>query len=164
MLGFFPQVGAVVAALPLPVLGGAGLALFGSVAASGIRACGRCITRATRTWSSSPCRSAWASSRSPSRLLREFPAWFQTIFDSGISAAAVTAVLLNILFNVLGRRDEPTREAALVAESPTVGVTPDYDVPGGPADARDTADDSGIRRSGGPSVTPGRSRSAAPEH
>ena len=37
VLGFFPQVGAVVAALPLPVLGGAGLALFGSVAASGIR-------------------------------------------------------------------------------------------------------------------------------
>ena len=58
-----------------------------------------------------------------------FPTWFQTIFDSGISAAAVTAVLLNILFNV-GRSGEPT-EAALVAESPTVGVTPDYDVPGG---------------------------------
>src|SRR3712207_9356980 len=29
-----------------------------------------------------------------------FPKWFQTIFDSGISSAAVTAVLLNILFNV----------------------------------------------------------------
>ena len=44
------------------------------------------------------------------------------MFDSGISSAAVTAVLLNLLFNV-GRRGEPT-EAALVAESPTVGVTP----------------------------------------
>ena len=40
----------------------------------------------------------------------------------------MTAVLLNILFNV-GRR-EPA-EAALAAESPTPGVTPDYDVPGG---------------------------------
>ena len=38
MLGLFPKVGAIVAALPLPVLGGAGLALFGTVAASGIRA------------------------------------------------------------------------------------------------------------------------------
>jgi hypothetical protein len=50
------------------------------------------------------------------------------VFDSGISSAAVTAVLLNLLFNV-GRR-EPA-EAALAAESPTPGVTPDYDVPGG---------------------------------
>ena len=33
----------------------------------------------------------------------EFPDWFATIFDSGISAAAVTAVLLNLLFNVAGR-------------------------------------------------------------
>jgi xanthine/uracil permease len=51
------------------------------------------------------------------------------VFDSGISSAAVTAVLLNLLFNV-GRSGEAP-EAALVAEAPTVGVTPDYDVPGG---------------------------------
>ena len=57
-----------------------------------------------------------------------FPSWFQTVFDSGISSAAVTAVLLNLLFNV---RKQPPREAAIIAESPTVGVTPDYDVPGG---------------------------------
>ena len=30
----------------------------------------------------------------------QFPSWFQTVFDSGISSAAVTAVLLNMLFNV----------------------------------------------------------------
>ena len=36
-LGLFPVLGALVALVPLPVLGGAGLALFGTVAASGIR-------------------------------------------------------------------------------------------------------------------------------
>ena len=41
----------------------------------------------------------------------------------------MTAVLLNLLFNV--GRSRTHQEAALVAESPTVGVTPDYDVPGG---------------------------------
>ena len=51
----------------------------------------------------------------------------------------MTAVLLNMLFNV--GRSGTLEEAALVAESPTVGVTPDYDVPGGVTDARDTADD-----------------------
>ena len=56
-----------------------------------------------------------------------FPEWFQTIFDSGISASAVTAVLLNIFFNVLGRKGE---EAPIFAESPAIGVTPE-DQPGG---------------------------------
>jgi xanthine/uracil permease len=59
----------------------------------------------------------------------EFPAWFQTIFDSGISAAAVTAVLLNILFNVVGRT---ATEGPVVAEAPPPGVTPGHDVPGAP--------------------------------
>jgi xanthine/uracil permease len=72
-----------------------------------------------------------------------FPSWFQTVFDSGISSAAVTAVLLNLLFNV-GRR-EPT-EAALVAESPTVGVTPDHDVPGGVEHAPADRDKTGSHR------------------
>ena len=51
------------------------------------------------------------------------------MFDSGISSAAVTAVLLDLLCNV-GRGEQPA-EAALVAGAPTVGVTPDHDVPGG---------------------------------
>ena len=33
----------------------------------------------------------------------EFPGWCNVIFESGISAAAITAVLLNIVFNVIGR-------------------------------------------------------------
>ena len=41
VLGLFPKIGAIVAAIPTPVLGGAGLALFATVAASGIRALGR---------------------------------------------------------------------------------------------------------------------------
>jgi uric acid transporter len=83
-----------------------------------------------------------------------FPSWFQTVFDSGISSAAVTAVLLNLLFNV--GRSGTQREAALVAESPTVGVTPDYDVPGGVTDAHGTTDDTRA-------VPPHRSESR-PEH
>src|SRR6478609_5984155 len=37
LLGLFPVIGRAVAAVPLPVLGGAGIVLFGTVAASGIR-------------------------------------------------------------------------------------------------------------------------------
>jgi hypothetical protein len=53
-------------------------------------------------------------------------------------------------------RSGTQREAALVAESPTVGVTPDYDVPGGVTDAHGTTDDTRA-------VPPHRSESR-PEH
>jgi xanthine/uracil permease len=130
VLGLFPKVGAIVAAIPLPVLGGAGLALFATVAASGIRA----LSRVSYEGNNNLIIVALSIGMgvipiAVPTFYEEFPSWFQTIFDSGISSAAVTAVLLNLLFNV-GRSGED-KEAAIVAESPTVGVTPDYDVPGG---------------------------------
>jgi xanthine/uracil permease len=54
-----------------------------------------------------------------------FPTWVETIFESGISAAAVTAVALNILFNVRGRRDEV---APVFAEGPAIGDMSEADV------------------------------------
>ena len=129
VLGLFPKIGAIVAAIPLPVLGGAGLALFATVAASGIRA----LSRVSYEGNNNLIIVALSIGMgvipiAVPTFYEHFPSWFQTIFDSGISSAAVTAVLLNLLFNV-GRRE--SKEAAIVAESPTVGVTPDYDVPGG---------------------------------
>ena len=140
VLGLFPKVGAIVAAIPLPVLGGAGIALFATVAASGIRA----LSRVDYDGNNNLVIVAIAVGMgvipiAVPTFYEQFPSWFQTIFDSGISSAAVTAVLLNLLFNV--RRSGKRREAAIFAEAPTPGVTPDYDVPGGrvPA-AADTHD------------------------
>jgi xanthine/uracil permease len=48
-------------------------------------------------------------------IYAEFPSWFQTIFESGISACAITAVLLNLLFNFWGPRDQ---NASVFAEAP----------------------------------------------
>ena len=101
VLGLFPKVGAIVAAMPLPVLGGAGLALFGTVAASGIRALGGCSYEGNNNLIIVALSLAMGIIPiAMPDFYEEFPTWFQTIFDSGISAAAVTAVLLNILFNV----------------------------------------------------------------
>ena len=142
VLGLFPKVGAIVAAIPTPVLGGAGLALFATVAASGIRALGRVNYEGNNNLIIVALSIGMGVIPiAVPTFYEHFPSWFQTVFDSGISSAAVTAVLLNLLFNV--GRSGTHREAALVAESPTVGVTPDYDVPGGVTDARDTDDDGG---------------------
>ena len=130
VLGLFPKIGAIVAAIPTPVLGGAGLALFATVAASGIRA----LSRVSYEGNNNLIIVALSIGMgvipiAVPTFYEHFPSWFQTIFDSGISSAAVAAVLLNLLYNV-GRSGTP-HEAALAAEGPTPGVTPDYDVPGG---------------------------------
>ncbi len=127
-LGLVPKFGAIVASIPLPVLGGAGLALFGTVAASGIRA----LSRVDYDGTSNIIIVAVAIAMgvipiaSPT-FYSQFPQWFQTIFDSGISAAALTAVLLNLLFNGMSR----DAEAPIAAEGPTPGVIPEHDLPGG---------------------------------
>jgi hypothetical protein len=57
------------------------------------------------------------------------------IFDSGITAAAITAVLLNIVFNIVGRPAEA--EGPIFAEAPAPAVISDADEarldPEGPA-------------------------------
>jgi len=130
VLGLFPKVGAVVAALPLPVLGGAGLALFGTVAASGIRSLS--AVRYDGNSNLVIVALAIAAGLVPIAVptfYHAFPDWFQTIFDSGISASAVVAVSLNIVFNVLGGKHDDG-EGPIFPESPAIGVNPD-DQPGG---------------------------------
>lgn len=100
VLGLLPILGRVVAAVPTPVLGGAGVVLFGTVAASGIRTLAKVeyknnmnliIVAASIGFGMIPIAAP--------KFYDQFPSWFATIFHSGISSAAVMAILLNILFN-----------------------------------------------------------------
>ncbi|MFJ6538617.1 nucleobase:cation symporter-2 family protein [Paenarthrobacter sp. NPDC091711] len=100
ILGLLPILGRVVAAVPTPVLGGAGVVLFGTVAASGIRTLAKVeyknnmnliIVAASIGFGMIPIAAP--------KFYDQFPSWFATIFHSGISSAAVMAILLNILFN-----------------------------------------------------------------
>ncbi len=100
VLGLLPVVGAVIAGIPLPVLGGAGIILFGSVTASGIRTLARVDYR--NSLNMVIISVAFAFGVIPIAMPTfwdKFPDWFGTIMDSGISAAAVSAVLLNLFFN-----------------------------------------------------------------
>ncbi len=100
VLGLLPLVGRVVAAIPLPVLGGAGVVLFGTVAASGIRTLARVKYKGNMNLItvSTAIGVGLIPVVSPT-FYNKFPSWFATIFDSGISSAAIMAVLLNIFFN-----------------------------------------------------------------
>ena len=125
-LGLFPILGALVALVPLPVLGGAGLALFGTVAASGIR------TLSTVDFHGNSNLVIVALSIAVGVIpiavptfWDNFPEWFQVIFDSGITSAAVMAVLLNYIFNIAGRSKGD--EAPIFAESPAIAAISDAD-------------------------------------
>jgi uric acid transporter len=102
ILGLLPVLGRVVAAVPTAVLGGAGIVLFGTVAASGIRTLAKVeyrnnmnliIVAASIGFGMIPIAAP--------AFYDQFPSWFSTIFHSGISSAAVMAILLNLLFNHL---------------------------------------------------------------
>lgn len=102
LLGLLPIIGRVVAGVPTAVLGGAGIVLFGTVAASGIR------TLAKVEYKNNMNLVIVATSigfgmipiAAPS-FYNQFPSWFAIIFHSGISSAAIMAILLNLLFNHL---------------------------------------------------------------
>ncbi|WP_125615986.1 nucleobase:cation symporter-2 family protein [Specibacter cremeus] len=115
ILGLLPVMGRVVAAVPTSVLGGAGIVLFGTVAASGIR------TLSTVSYKNNMNLIIVATSigfgmipiAAPT-FYDKFPTWFGTIFHSGISSAAVMAILLNLLFNHL-KRGNPENPSVFAA-------------------------------------------------
>jgi uracil-xanthine permease len=100
LLGLLPMVGAVVAAIPYPVLGGAGVVLFGSVAASGIRALSRVDYQDNLNMVIVAVSIAVGVIPIAAPTFWDgFPEWFAVIMHSGISATALVAVVLNYLFN-----------------------------------------------------------------
>ena len=101
-LGLLPIMGRVIAAVPTSVLGGAGIVLFGTVAASGIRTLAKVDYRNNMNLVivATSIGFGMIPIAMPS-FYHHFPAWFETIFHSGISSAAIMAILLNLLFNHL---------------------------------------------------------------
>ncbi|MGE8496874.1 MAG: nucleobase:cation symporter-2 family protein [Pseudomonas sp.] len=101
-LGLLPVMGRLVAAVPTSVLGGAGVVLFGTVAASGIRTLSKVDYRNNMNLVivATSIGFGMIPIAAPT-FYHHFPAWFETIFHSGISSAAIMAILLNLAFNHL---------------------------------------------------------------
>lgn len=99
VLGLLPIMGRLIAAIPVPVLGGAGLVLFGTVAASGIRTLAKIDYNDQRNLII--VATSIAAGMVPiidHSFYADFPKWVQTLFHSGISSTCLMAILLNILF------------------------------------------------------------------
>lgn len=107
ILGLLPVMGGVIAAVPSPVLGGAGIVLFGTVAASGIRTLAKVeyegnlnmiIVAVSLAFGIIPVVEP--------DFYNSFPSWVGIILHSGISSATLMAVLLNLVFNHIGAKSK----------------------------------------------------------
>ncbi|AUG80976.1 uracil permease [Kitasatospora sp. MMS16-BH015] len=113
LLGLFPVLGSLVSLVPQPVLGGAGIVLFGTVAASGIRTLAEAgMESGGNTILVSVSLGVGIIPIAAPDFYNAFPETVRTLMHSGISAGCVTAVLLNLLFHHVGAaRRSPTGTA-----------------------------------------------------
>ena len=119
VLGLVPKMGALVEALPTVVLGGAGLVMFGMVAATGIRILQAVDFKDNR-------RNGFIVAISLGMGMipliapdfkMHMPHAIHPLIDSGILLASLSAVVLNIFFNGAGAAsEEELRQAALQSD------------------------------------------------
>jgi NCS2 family nucleobase:cation symporter-2 len=117
LLGMLPKMAALVEAVPQVVLGGAGLVMFGMVAATGAR-----ILTGVNFKARPNNLFVVAVSVGFGMIPLVAPAFFhnlphelQPLLESGILLAAVVSVILNMFFNGLGSIEAARSEAAATA-------------------------------------------------
>ncbi|HVV08455.1 nucleobase:cation symporter-2 family protein [Amycolatopsis sp.] len=109
LLGLVPKLGEVVAALPGPVIGAAGLVMFATVTAVGINTLRKVEFEGTSNLLIVAI--AIGIGMLPvvaPEIYHRFPAWAQIIAGSAITSATIVAFGLNLLFNHTGKRARRT--------------------------------------------------------
>ncbi|GAA3556432.1 nucleobase:cation symporter-2 family protein [Microlunatus spumicola] len=107
VLGLIPKLGGVVEGIPQAVLGGAGIALFGMVAASGVRTLAKVqfnnanvlVVAISLAVGLLPTVAVTSGQGEALHVFGQLPEGLQIVVNSGISAGAITAILLNLVFN-----------------------------------------------------------------
>ncbi len=109
LLGLLPKAGALVAAIPPSVLGGAALVMFGTVAAVGIQTLGRVdfnnhrnviVVAVSIGIAMIPVGTPQVNSTSA--FFAQLPTNAQTFLNSGITAGSIVAIVLNLFLNHFG--------------------------------------------------------------
>ncbi len=118
-LGLIPKMGALVESLPTFVLGGAGIVMFGMVAATGVRILAGVDFKTNRN-NLFVVAVSLGFGMIP-LIAPDFKMWMphslHPLIESGILLASAAAVLLNAFFNGATFDEAGAREAALAADS-----------------------------------------------
>jgi OHCU decarboxylase len=108
VIGLIPKAGAVVAGIPHPVLGGAALAMFATVAVVGFQTLSRVDFHDHRNVvivATSVGLAMYVTAQPD--VAKAVPGWAQIILGSGITLGSITAILLNLLFHHVGSTRGP---------------------------------------------------------
>lgn len=100
LLGLFPAVGLVFSLMPEPVLGGATLLMFGTVAAAGIRIISSQKINRKATLVMALSFSFGLSVELVPDILCQLPDTLRNIFSSGITTGGLTAIISNALIRI----------------------------------------------------------------
>lgn len=100
LLGLFPIVGAIFSLMPDPVLGGATLLMFGTVAAAGIRIISSQQIGRKETLVLAVSLSLGLGVELMPDVLSQAPQAIRSIFSSGITTGGLTAIIANIVIRV----------------------------------------------------------------
>ena len=106
LLGLFPIVGAVFSLMPDPVLGGATLLMFGTVAAAGIRIVASQNIGRKETLVLAVSLSLGLGVELMPDVLSQAPEAIRSIFSSGITTGGLTAIIANIVIRVKEENEE----------------------------------------------------------
>ena len=100
ILGLFPVVGLVFSLMPEPVLGGATLLMFGTVAAAGIRIVAAQEINRKATLVMALSFSLGLSVELVPEILSQLPDSIRNIFSSGITTGGLTAIIANACIRI----------------------------------------------------------------
>ncbi len=100
LLGVFPAVGIVFSLMPSPVLGGATLLMFGTVAAAGIRIIASQTINRKATLVMAISFSLGLSVELVPEILSQLPSTVQSIFSSGITTGGLAAIISNLVIRI----------------------------------------------------------------
>lgn len=108
VLGMLPKVAALVAGIPAPVLGGAALALFATVAVVGIQTLSRVdfTDHSNIVIVGTSVGLAMLVTARPD-IAASVPEWAGILFGSGITLGSISAITLNLVFRHIGTPTGP---------------------------------------------------------
>ncbi|KGR79272.1 nucleobase:cation symporter-2 family protein [Ureibacillus manganicus] len=114
-LGFLPKIAALTQIIPVPVLGGAMLAMFGMVITQGITMLAPEIIRSSENaMIAAIAVGLGAGVAFVPNIFAILPEWASVFTSNGIVCGSVTAIILNILFNMIGPKREKSTHTEVV--------------------------------------------------
>ncbi|MCA3881433.1 uracil-xanthine permease [Vibrio vulnificus] len=116
LLGLFPGVASFVQLIPEPVLGGATIVMFGTIAAAGVRIISRVDLDRRAILIMALSFSMGLGIAQKPEILQFMPEFIKSIFSSGVAAGGITAIVLNLLLpeKLQDEEEEKAHEPVIV--------------------------------------------------